>query len=219
MNTIFRAAAVVSAALFSFASTTQAATLNLSQGNYENSSAVLIAEQSNVQIGANDVLADYVVGANLDIGDYFSGRTNVGTTHFLDRGRYNSHLIHFDPMGAVGGADSATFSFASDIAAIIVSNSDTGNASARLLNVSDDIFGNDTTTYEKTISRRAEDSDGFKLTSSNSLFFSFQTSSGWTDSVRVLTVSEVPLPAGAALMLTAMGAFGVMRKMAARKAA
>ncbi|MEM9342779.1 MAG: VPLPA-CTERM sorting domain-containing protein [Pseudomonadota bacterium] len=197
--------AAVSAMILSLGTTAQAATMNFSQGQTENASAILHAEGEGVVIQDGVLFADYVVGENLSVGDTFNGRNTASNLIEVDGGTYSSHLIHFDPLGSNGGSASGTFDFVGRIVAIIVSNNTSGGG--RLLNDTDALFSGDT--YEQSVSRRSENSDVFQLIDGNTLAYDFRTVQGYIDNVRVVTA--VPLPASALLMLGGLAAIGLVR--------
>ena len=152
---------------------------------------------------------DFLVGANLMQGVATAGIDTFVSGQTLTAGTYDSHLIHFDPMGS--GSVMGSWDFGATIVGIILSN----NGTQTLLNASDAIFGT-ATIYDNHLGRRTESIDFFTLTSSTSLSFDLTTNANHVDNIRVLTeVAAVPLPASALLLLSG---FGAMRRKASKKA-
>ena len=166
--------------------------VNLDQGQTENNLIQGFDEIQNISISSNSVVLDYYVGNNLNVGDTFSGISTFDNNNgvFLESGRYNSHAIHFDPLGDSGGQQTnATFIFDGTIVGIIVSNS----GDLQLLNDSNSIFGN-ANNYNLDVARRAENHDTFELIDSNILEVTFLGTRGnFVDSIRVVTAVPEPL--------------------------
>ena len=121
----------------------------------------------------------------------------------LDEGRYNSHLIHFDPVGVTKGEiENLRVSFTENIVAIIVRG--------RYLNMSDNIFGSTDAVYQNKNSRRLESHDIFTLENSNTLLFNkLRVGKYWTDEARIITYF-IPEPSSFALFgLGLMGIVGL----------
>ena len=179
---------------------------SLEQGVTESNDVLLIREASQVTT-RQPVQVDYLLGTNLEVGVSVRGINTASSAQDLDAGTYNSYLLHFDPLRAGRAEQSFTLADNERIVALIVSNSGLG----RLLNQSDDVFGLAGVTYEDNTARRAENNERITLTSANSILFGASANSRNIDNVRVIT-QVVPLPAGAALMLTGALAFGALRR-------
>lgn len=205
-------------ASISFASTISPTTplpSSLERNVVQSATATLYAEQTDVTVGAGDVTVDYLA-SSVSVGQQLNGIMNFRSGENLAAGKYDSFLIHFDPISA--GSATGTFTFENEISAIILSNGSFDGARA-LLNESDSVFGAASTTYEETLGRRAENpwigfgGDWVKLVNANTLQYSL-TSNTWNiDNVRVLTeVSTVPLPAGGLLLLGGLVALALQRR-------
>lgn len=179
---------------------------SLVEGATENSTALLFREATGVTI-TEPVLVDYLVGTNLSVGDTVTGINRPTSALELGAGTYNSYLIHHDPIVAGRTAQSFTLEPYERIVALIVSNRNFG----RLLNQSDDVFGLDGVTYESNTGRRAENNDNITLISGNTILFDTFANGDFVDDIRVIT-AVVPLPAGGALLLTGLAAFGAVRR-------
>lgn len=216
MKKILALAATVAISAFG----AQASTFDFTQGASENRMPQLIAEATGVTVGDGDVTVDYAVGANLMVGDDFSGTSQFSDGVALAGGTYNSYLIHFDPTNNTSRRmKEMTFTFAENIVGIILSNgAGTGNnadgVTDQLLNLSDRIFGLAGASYEQTISRRSENSDDMTLLTANSLFVNLATNNGYIDNIRVLTAapSVVPVPASLPLLLVGLGGIAALRR-------
>ena len=199
-------------------SAAEALPADLTRNAYEGAGASLFKEKSGVTVADGSVTVDYLA-ADLTLGTTYTGVTNFSSGSALGAGTYDSFLIHFDPDIARGNAStSGTFTFAGDVVALILSNG-RGNKSKTspngLLNVSDATFGD--TTYDTHVGRRAEgntaNGDKLAMLSANTIQYSFTANSNHVDNIRVITeVAPVPLPAGAALMLTAIGGLVAFRR-------
>ena len=185
-----------------------AAGVDLDNGGAENNMIQGYEELEEVAVGPNSVIVDRLVGANLNIGDTFQGFTNFNAANgrFLPTGLYNSHLIHFDPVGTSGGISGpATFTFQGSIVGIIISNA----GDDKLLNDSDPIFGN-ALDYDTAQQRRFDGGGGLDivtLLAANVLRIDqAMTGSSHIDNARVLTI-PVPEPMSAGLLT--LGAAGL----------
>ena len=185
-----------------------AAGVDLDNGGAENNMIQGYEELEEVAVGPNSVIVDRLVGDNLNIGDTFQGFTNFNAANgrFLPIGLYNSHLIHFDPVGTSGGISGpATFTFKGSIVGIIISNA----GDDKLLNDSDPIFGN-ALDYDTAQQRRFDGGGGLDivtLLAANVLRIDqAMTGSRHIDNARVLTI-PVPEPMSAGLLT--LGAAGL----------
>ena len=185
-----------------------AAVVDLDNGGAENNMIQGYEELEEVAVGPNSVIVDRLVGDNLNIGDPFQGFTNFNAANgrFLPTGLYNSHLIHFDPVGTSGGISGpATFTFKGSIVGIIISNA----GDDKLLNDSDPIFGN-ALDYDTAQQRRFDGGGGLDivtLLAANVLRIDqAMTGSSHIDNARVLTI-PVPEPMSAGLLT--LGAAGL----------
>lgn len=192
---------------------------SLERGVTQGPQARLFAEQTGVTVAEGDVIVDYLA-SDLAFGDVNNGVTDFQSGFDLGSGTYDSFLIHFDPIGA--GSTTGSFTFAGDIVAIILSNG-TGNTDQTsprgLLNVSNDVFGVATTTYDSHVGRRAEGTpsgntgDTFVLVSAKELSFDLTTNQQHIDNIRVITqLAPVPLPAGGLLLIAGIGALALQRR-------
>lgn len=214
MSAFLKTLACATVVATGFATASQAVTVDnglivgnsLEQGATESNEVLLIREKLQVTT-MEAVRVDYLLGANLDVGDTVRGINRATSAQDLEAGLYNSYLLHFDPIASSSVEQLFTLGKNEQIVAIIVSNRGLG----RLLNQSDDVFGLDGVTYEDNTARRAENNERITLTSANSIFFRARANARFTDDVRVIT-QVVPLPAGAALLLTGVLAFGALRR-------
>lgn len=162
----------------------------------ENSKIQGFDEIQDVNVLDGEITVDFLVGDNLAVGGGFTGKTNFNSANGRDLpdGSYSSHIIHFDPPGAVSSTVyTATFTFDSDIVAFILTNS----GDAQLLEDSDGTFGN-ADDYDTADQRRADTGgglDSFVLQSSNTLqIIQMKTGSSYIDNVRVLTKATCSSP-------------------------
>lgn len=185
-----------------------AAGVDLDNGRAENNMIQGYEELEEVAVGPNLVIVDRLVGDNLNIGDTFRGFTNFNAANgrFLPTGLYNSHLIHFDPVGTSGGISGpATFTFKGSIVGVIISNA----GADKLLNDSDPIFGN-ALDYDTAQQRRFDGGGGLDIVTlleTNVLRIDQAiTGSRHIDNARVLTI-PIPEPMSAGLLT--LGAAGL----------
>lgn len=179
--------------------------LDLRWGNTEANSIQAFNEQQNLYISENEVNVDYLVGTNLSFGQTFNGVNKSKSGLYLDAGYYNSHLLHFDPLGnRAGQVKDQRFSFEENIVAIILGG--------EYLNASDLIFGNASTQYENSFSRKMEKHDFLFLENPYTLLLD-KVSVGryWIDDVRVIT-HNVPEPSSWGLF-----GLGILSLVCARK--
>ena len=206
---------LMAAALIAGASTTQAATftpadgLDLTRNSTQDANVVAYSEQSDVTVAGGAITVDFLVGANLNVGDSSGGVSTFTSGQALGAGTYNSYLVHFDPDG--GGSADATFDFGETIVGLILSNA-ASNGGPQLLNLSDATFGAAGTTYDTHVGRRTESTDGFELLSATSLYVDLTTNSNHVDNIRVLTVAAVPVPASLPLLLAGFGGLAMLRR-------
>ena len=179
---------------------------SLEQGVTESNNVLLIREVVQ-RTTTETVRVDYLLGSNLEVGVGVRGVNQASSAQDLDAGTYNSYLLHFDPFRGSSVEQSFTLADNERIVALIVSNRQLG----RLLNQSDDVFGLAGVTYEDNTARRAENNERITLTSANSILFGARANSRNIDNVRIIT-QVVPLPAGAALLLTGVLGFGALRR-------
>ncbi|MEO0762354.1 MAG: hypothetical protein AAFZ09_11180 [Pseudomonadota bacterium] len=185
-----------------------AAGLDFNEGSLENSQAQVFDEREQA-VAATPQLVDFLVGDNLIAGQQVSGISSpsLSDTRTLAAGTYNSHIVHFDPVGA-GSTGPFTIVFDAPIRAVI-----TSAAGPALLQATDAIFGAAGATYETGIGRRLEDGDLFTLIDPVTLRVdSLSTNSSNNDQLRIVTA--VPLPAGAALLVAARGMGALLRRRA-----
>lgn len=179
--------------------------LDLRWGKTESNSLQAFNEQQNLYISENAVKVDYLVGTNLFFGQTFNGVNKSKSGLYLGAGSYNSHLIHFDPLGTrTGQVKDQRFNFEESIVAIILGG--------EYLNASDLIFGSATTRYENSFSRKMEKHDFLYLENPYTLLLD-KVSVGryWIDDVRVIT-HNVPEPSSWGLF-----GLGLLSLVCARK--
>lgn len=184
--------------------------VDLRENQRESSNITAYDEQHSVALTAGQLIADYVVGSNLNVGATVAGNNSLGTNEGagIGAGRYDSHLLQFDPDGRLGGRN-ATFTFSGNIVALIVSNSGTSN----LLNLSDSVFGAASNFYTAS-SRRVEGSEGMTLLSANTLRLNnWLADDPYTDEIRVITeAAPVPVPASLPLLALGLAGFGALAR-------
>lgn len=214
MSAILKNLALASVLALGAGSAAQAVTVDnglivgnsLEEGATESNDVLVIREATQVATTAT-VQVDYLFGSNLQVGTGVTGIDLATSSQSLQAGTYNSYLLHFDPITQGGTEQSISLGANERIVALIVSNRGLG----RLLNLSDDVFGLDGVSYANGVGRRSEDNDDITLTSANTILFDTFANSTNIDNVRVIT-QVVPLPAGAALLLTGLVAFGAVRR-------
>lgn len=209
MSKYLATAAVLACTAFSAqAATISAATgLDLGRGDTESNTLQVFSEAQGVVVAGGAVTVDYLVGANLSVGDTASGVSTFSSGQSLTAGTYNSFLVHFDPMSA-GSISNIAIDFGETIVGIIVSNS----GSSKLLNSTDGLFGT-AAAYDDHLGRRTEDSDSFVFTNGTTLTFSLGTNATHIDNIRVLTeVAAVPLPASLPLLVAGFAGLGLIRR-------
>lgn len=191
--------------------------LDLRNGKTESNSVVAYNEKKDVNILANSVFADYITDTNMFTGVTYSGVTTSKSGLTIQAGIYDSHIIHFDPLGKKGGiannangtTTATTFTFDSDIIAVIVGT--------QYLNASDVDFGN-AAAYNNGNDRRFEAHDLFTFTADNILTVDLaKVSSKWIDNIRVITnasahVKTVAEPTSIALIGLGLVAIAGLRK-------
>jgi len=143
-------------------------------------------ESQNVSIEGGQIRVDYLFGNNLFVGDTVTGKHHSKKLT-LSEGRYNSHLLHFDPIGtSKGKLVDINITFEEDIVAIILDK--------KLLNKSNQIFGNINSDYEKNRSHGLEGHDILSFVSLRNLSIDrLWVGKYWTDDARIITRS-VPEP-------------------------
>ena len=195
---------------------TNASASDLSNGMTENNIIVGFNERQNVSVNENQLLVDYLKGVNFNIGHNYTGvmTSNSGLT--IAAGTYDSHLLHFDPVGSSGGVasnangndTSVSFLFDGIIEAVIVGT--------QYLNGSDALLGN-ALAYNNHIDRRFEPHDLFTFTGQKTLTVNLaKVSSGWIDNIRVVTsndsrIESVPEPTVIGLFAFALLALFIRR--------
>ncbi len=164
--------------------------------------APMIASQNGIE--SRDVVTAFNEVVNFSL----PSRLNLADGVQLQRGdRIDSHMFFFSrgdgsterPLDEI----SAIFEMSERILGIIRGQGG--------LNRTDAILGAANTTYEQFDGRGLRQSDVISLTSP----FSFEAdlkNSQPGDWFRVITVTSIPVPAGAPLMLAGLGAFGLMRR-------
>ena len=185
-------------------------------GNQATGSTILgYDERQGVAIAANTVEVDYLFGTNLTIGTGVNGISNANSSETLGSGTYDSHILHLDASGPSVSITSATFEFDGSIVALIVSNF---GSAGKLLNLSDDDFGN-AVNYVGGKSRRLENDDGPLeiLAAGNKLQLNGISTFGPIDEVRVITTAT-PVPTPAPLLMFAAGLVGISLSKRRRQA-
>lgn len=175
--------------------------LDLSWGQSESNSLQAYDEDQGVHIAGDTILVDYLLGENLFQGVTYQGAKHSTSGLSLGEGRYNSHLIHFDPIGiSKGKLEDVRISFKENIVAIILGH--------QYLNFSDELFGRSDTIYQTKKSRRLEAHDLFTLEDSTTLVLNrLRVGKYWVDEARVITYS-IPEPSSFALF--GLGLMGVV---------
>ncbi len=174
--------------------------LDLRWGKSESNLLQSYDESQGVNVNGGEVFVDFLLNENLSVGDNKQGLSHSNSGLTLSEGRYNSHLLHFDPFGtSKGSIESFSVSFTENIVAIILGG--------EYLRWSDDLMGGTGTTYQQSNSRRLESHDFFSFESANTLSFDkMRVGKYWIDEVRVIT-QEVPEPSSLALF--ALGILGI----------
>mgnify|MGYP000090622030 CR=1 FL=1 len=184
--------------------------LDLRWGHTESNQVQSFNEEQNTYINNDQVNVDYLLGNNLFVGDSINGIRHSNSNLTLAAGTYNSHLLHFDPLGTSGGqVSNSRFTFEEDIVAIILG----GN----YLKLSDDIFGGTGTIYQNDNSRRLEPHDFLTFESSNTLVLDrLLVGKYWIDNARVIT-QTVPEPGPMALFCLGLLGLAGSRVYASKK--
>lgn len=167
-------------------------------------------EARNIHVTNNQVNVDYLLGGNLFQGNRLRGGASPSLGQSLLEGDYNSHLIHFDPIGTRNGSVKNTrITFGSDIVAIILNTKN--------LRSSDAIFGGLGTQYLRNGASGLERHDFLTFESSRTLLVDrLWVGKYWIDDARIITQS-VPEPGSMALLgLGLVGLFGA-RSFTSRK--
>jgi len=167
--------------------------LNLRWGQTESNQVQAFNEAQNVQVNENQVQVDFLLGDNFFVGDSVRGIYNSNKNFSLAAGNYNSHLLHFDPLGTSSSSIfNTSISFEEEIVAVILGG--------QTLNATDEIFGGIGTTYQKNNSRRLEPHDFLTFENANTLTLDrLAVGKYWIDNARVIT-QAVPEPGSMALL-------------------
>jgi len=175
--------------------------LNLRWGKTESNQIQTFNEAQNVQVNENQIQVDFLLGDNFFVGDSIRGIYNSNKSLSLAAGNYNSHLLHFDPLGISSGSIfNASISFEEEIVAIILGG--------RTLNATDGVFGGIGTTYQQNNSRRLERHDFLTFKSANTLTLDrLAVGKYWIDNARVIT-QAVPEPGS--MTLFGLGLIGLI---------
>jgi hypothetical protein len=175
--------------------------LDLRWGQSESKSLQAYNERQDQAVSHSQVQVDYLLNSNLFIGDSIRGKKpRAKQSLTLDSGQYNSHFIHFDPLGTSSGqTTNSRITFTEDIVGIILSG--------RYLNQSDNIFGGLGTLYQNSHSRQLESNDFLTFESSRTLLVNrLSVGRYWIDDARVITQ---PIPEPNSLALLILGALGL----------
>ncbi|MEL6266749.1 MAG: VPLPA-CTERM sorting domain-containing protein [Pseudomonadota bacterium] len=184
---------------------------NLDAGGTENALPVVFDEAQNIEI--EPLTVDFIVGDNIAVGDTIDFEPpsfDVGDTRVLSAGTYDSHFVHFDPIGAPSPeaeTQGAEIIFDGIIVAIIVSN-----VGPSLLNASDSVLGT-AASYSTVAGRQIDTTDVFTLKAPRVLRLDHLQAGVGIDNIRVIT-ADIPLPAAGWLMLGAIGGFALLRRAA-----
>lgn len=182
---------------------------DLRRGQLESSSTVFGINEASVQL-LEDTLVDVLVDTAV-IGSQLAGVNNQNAPQMLGPGSYQSHLLHFDPTSSAT-VSNATFQFDTPILALIFSD----RGSARLLTLSDAVFGLSSITYESDYRRRMESNDRFVIDNAYQITVNpARANNTWFDQMRVITWAQplydnhlaVPLPSSLWLLLVGAALF------------
>ena len=159
--------------------------VNLDNGGFENNSLVVGFDELQGVIIPTPVAVDYLISVG-DIGTQFTGIDDpLVNSPQLEAGKYNSHILHFDPVTFGGSVTNASFTFDKNIIAIIANTTFQVNT--------DPIFGA-AAAYNLDIDRRSESLKTlFTITSSNTIQIDkFVIEGNFIDNLRVITAASVP---------------------------
>jgi len=184
--------------------------LDLRWGKTEANHLQLYNEAQNMQVAENQIHVDYLLGTNLFEGDTLRGKSNLNNI-FLEAGNYNSHLLHFDTIGKSKGNESnISITFEENIIGIILGKN--------YLNLSDNTFGGQGTSYEKNRSRGLEHHDFLSFESSRTILVDrLWVGKYWIDDARIITYA-VPEPGSMALFGLGIICLFSARSIASKKA-
>lgn len=168
--------------------------LDLTPGSAESSSVVGLDENQCVSVPGGTVQVDYLITPG-DFGVQLPGVSDPPAMGILTlpAGTYSSHILRFDPVGAVGGSvNNAVFNFDTPVFAAI--------ANQTFLNASDGVLGN-AAIYDTGLGRRFEIFDLFTVNSATQLTVDVAAAgAAFTDELRVVT-SCAAVPAASPLEL------------------
>ena len=184
--------------------------LDLRWGKTEANYLQTFNEAQNVYVNNNQINVDYLLGDNLFYGNHLRGGASPSRGQSLLEGDYNSHLIHFDPIGTrSSNVKNTRITFDSDIVAIILNAKD--------LRSSDSIFGGLDTQYLRNGASGIERHDFLTFESSRSLLVDrLWVGKYWIDDARIITQS-VPEPGSIALLGLGIVGLFCARSFTARK--